>query len=97
MLKKHKAFTKGVEPPRLVTLKKSSFQLNRREVSLERESRNNTKKYRQIISAAGSVFQVTINLVTMLSSFKEAVKPEIAEMIETYKIQLAKYYRVVQN
>ena len=33
----------------------------------------------------------------MLSSFKESQKPEIAEMIETYKIQLAKYYKVVEN
>ena len=31
----------------------------------------------------------------MLSNFKEASKPEINEMIETYKIQLAKYFKVV--
>jgi len=33
----------------------------------------------------------------MLSTLKEAQKPQISEMIETYKIQLAKYYKVVEN
>lgn len=49
------------------------------------------------MGASKSVFSVTINLIQMLSSFKEASKPEIAEMIETYKIQLSKYYKVVEN
>ena len=43
------------------------------------------------------MFGVTINLVQMLSTFKEAEKPEIAEMIETYKVQLAKYFKVVEH
>ena len=59
--------------------------------------RNNTKKFKQIVGASKSVFQVTISLVQMLSNFKESNKSEIAEMIETYKIQLAKYYKVVEN
>ena len=33
----------------------------------------------------------------MLSNFKESSKPDIAEMIETYKIQLGKYFKVVEN
>ena len=49
------------------------------------------------MGASKSVFQVTISLVQMLSNFKESNKSEIAEMIETYKIQLAKYYKVVEN
>jgi hypothetical protein len=32
--KKHKAFIKGVEQPRLITLKKNQYNLNRREVNL---------------------------------------------------------------
>ena len=43
------------------------------------------------------MFSVTINLVQMLSSFKESNKSDVAEMIESYKIQLAKYYKVVEN
>jgi hypothetical protein len=76
--KKHKAFTKGVEQPRLITLKKNQYNLNRREVNLDRESKNNAKKYKQIITASKNVFGVTINLVQMLSGFKEAQKPEIS-------------------
>ncbi len=33
----------------------------------------------------------------MLTSFRESQKPEISEMVETYKIQLAKYFKVVEN
>ena len=83
--------------PRLITLKKHQYTLNRREVNLDKEFKNNAKKYKQIITASKNVFGVTINLVQMLSSFKESQKQEIAEMIETYKIQLAKYYKVVEN
>ena len=96
-VKKQRAFVKGVEVPRLVTLKKHQYTLNRREVNLDKEFKSNAKKYKQIITASKNVFGVTINLVQMLSSFKEAQKQEIAEMIETYKIQLAKYYKVVEN
>lgn len=64
---------------------------------MRKDFKENSKKYKQIISASKNVFSVTINLVQMLSSFKESNKPEIAEMIETYKIQLAKYYKVVEN
>lgn len=32
--KKHKAFIKGVDQPRLITLKKNQYNLNRREVNL---------------------------------------------------------------
>lgn len=81
----------------MLTLKKSQYALNRREVNLDREFKNNARKYKQIISASKNVFGVTINLVQMLTGFKESQKPEIAEMIETYKIQLAKYYKVVEN
>lgn len=97
MQKKFKPFTKGVEVPRLLNLKKSNGSVNRREVNLDRDLRNNTKKFKQIVVASKSVFSVTINLIQMLSGFKEANKPEIAEMIETYKIQLSKYYKVVEN
>lgn len=34
--KKQKAFIKGIEQPRLITLKKNQYNLNRREVNLER-------------------------------------------------------------
>lgn len=64
--------------PRLLALKKSNYSLNRREVNLDRELRNNTKKFKQIVGASKSVFQVTISLVQMLSNFKESNKSEIA-------------------
>lgn len=55
------------------------------------------KKFKQIISASKNVFGVTVSLIQLLSDFKEAQKPEISEMIETYKVQLTKYYKVVEN
>lgn len=36
VIKQHKAFTKGVEVPRLMTLKKSNYSLNKREVNLDK-------------------------------------------------------------
>lgn len=55
------------------------------------------KKYRQVISASKNVFGTTINLMQMLTSFRESQKSEISEMVETYKAQLAKYFKVVEN
>lgn len=61
--------------PRLLSLKKSNGSLNRREINLDRDLRNNTKKFKQIITASKNVFQVTINLIQMLSQLKESNKP----------------------
>ena len=72
--KKYKPFTKGVEVPRLLSLKKNG-NLTRREVNLDRDLRNNTKKFKQIVQASKNVFSVTINLIQMLSTFKESSKP----------------------
>jgi len=95
--KKYKAFTKGVDKPRLLTIKESGFKLTKREVNLKKDLKENSKKYKQIITASQNVFEVTINLIQMLSTFKESSKSDIAEMIETYKIQLGKYFKVVEN
>lgn len=47
-------------------------------MNLRKESKENAKKYKQIITASTNVFEVTINLVQMLSSLKEAGKQDIA-------------------
>ena len=76
-------------------MKKNNFQVSRREVNLERDLVLGQRKVKQVLSASKNVFGVTVNLVQLLSEFREAQKPEIAEMIETYKVQLAKYFRVI--
>lgn len=81
----------------MLTLKKGGGSLSRREIDLERELKNNSRRFRQVVGASKNVFSVTIGLVQMLGGLKEASKPEISEMLETYKIQLAKYYKVVEN
>lgn len=78
-------------------MKENNYEISKRELNLRKDLKENTKKYKQIISASKNVFSVTINLVQMLSSFKQSNKSDIAEMIESYKIQLAKYYKVVEN
>lgn len=64
---------------------------------MERDLVLGQRKLKQVLNASKNVFGVTVNLVQLLSEFREAQKPEIAEMIETYKVQLAKYFRVVEN
>ncbi len=78
-------------------MKKSNYSCNKREVNLERELSHGQKKLKQVISASKNVFTVTISLVQMLTELKESQKSEIAEMLETYKFQLTKYYRVIEN
>lgn len=76
-------------------MKKNNFQVCRKEVNLERDLTLGQRKVKQVLSASKNVFGVTVNLVQLLSEFREAQKPEINEMIETYKVQLAKYFRVI--
>ena len=64
-----------------MVMKKSNFQLNKREVNLDKDLTQGQKKLKQVLSASKHVFGVTYNLVQLLSEFKEAQKPEIAEMI----------------
>jgi vacuolar-type H+-ATPase subunit D/Vma8 len=62
------------------------------------------KKYGQVLSASKQVFAVTVSLLQLLSSLKEvhdrwiqASRSELAEAIENYKLQLAKYHKVLVN
>ena len=68
--KKFKAFTKGVEKPRILEMKENNYEISKRELNLRKDFKENGKRYKQIITASKNVFQVTINLVQMLSSFK---------------------------
>ncbi len=51
---------------------------------------------KQILAASKSTFSVTINLVHLLGNFKESQKSDIKEMIESYKMQLSKYFKVIE-
>lgn len=95
VVRKTKIYTKGLEVPRLIAMKKNNFNVSRRQVNLERDLSQGQKKLKQVVAASKNVFQVTISLVQMLSELKESQKSEIAEMLQTYKFQLTKYFRVV--
>lgn len=43
------------------------------------------------------MFEVTISLMQLLSSFRESQREDIKEMLETYKVNLTKYYKVVEK
>lgn len=75
MVRKTKIYTKGLDLPRLMALKKSNYTLNKKEVNLERDLSLGQKKLKQVISASKNVFTVTINLVQLLSELKESQKP----------------------
>lgn len=53
-----------------MAMKKSNYQLNKREVNLEKELSQGQKKLKQVLSASKNVFGVTYNLVQLLSEFK---------------------------
>lgn len=65
--RKTKIYTKGLEVPRLMVMKKNNYNVSRREVNLERELSQGQKRLKQVVTASKNVFQVTINLVQMLS------------------------------
>ena len=88
---------KPEEYPRLYTLIKNSSVKSRREINLEKHSRLLAKNYSQVLSAGNHVFGVTVSLLQLLSSLKESSKPELAEAIETYKLQLSRYHKVLVN
>jgi hypothetical protein len=75
VVRKTKIYTKGLDLPRLMALKKSNYTLNKKEVNLERDLSLGQKKLKQVISASKNVFTVTINLVQLLSELKESQKP----------------------
>lgn len=78
-------------------LVKNSSTKSRREINLERDMRLLGRNYAQVLSAGHQVFDVTVGLLKLLSSLKEANKPELAEAIESYKLQLARYNKVLVN
>lgn len=51
-------------------MKETNYEISKRELNLRKDFKENGKRYKQIITASKNVFQVTINLVQMLSSFK---------------------------
>lgn len=48
-------------------MKKNNYNVSRREVNLERDLGQGQKRLKQVVNASKNVFQVTINLVQMLS------------------------------
>lgn len=56
------------------------------------------KKYNLVIQGARQIFAVSINFIQSLLGIKEiAVNDTVLDLLESYKIQLGKYHKIVLN
>eukprot|EP01017_Pseudomicrothorax_dubius_P004052 TRINITY_DN1072_c0_g2_i4.p1 TRINITY_DN1072_c0_g2~~TRINITY_DN1072_c0_g2_i4.p1 ORF type:complete len:471 (-),score=150.25 TRINITY_DN1072_c0_g2_i4:91-1503(-) len=86
------------EVPRLCGFFKPETTKSRRELNLEKEMKDHTKKYNLILHAGRQIFAVSVNCLQLLHSMKESSKNEnLAETLENYKIQLGKYHKIIIN
>lgn len=88
----------GREEPRLQLLFRPSERRTKLELSLERDLKELNKKYTAVLQGARQIFSVSINFIQGLMAHKEVIEREpVMDLLESYKIQLGKYHKVVIN
>ena len=86
------------EEPRLQLLFRASERRTKLELNLERDLKELNRKYAAVMQGARQIFSVSINFIQGLMTHKEVVEREpIMDLLESYKIQLGKYHKVVIN
>lgn len=65
---------------------------------LDKDFKELSKKYNMVIQGARQIFSVSINFIQSLMAIKEiAGNDSVLDLLESYKIQLGKYHKIVLN
>lgn len=85
--------------PKLYKLFESDKPKAEREKRMEKAQMEFLKKHNALLQSARQIFSIAINCLQQLQSLKEGkiMAETIGETIETYKVQLGKYHKILLN
>lgn len=83
--------------PRLYGMIKGEQAKSKREATLDKDFKDLTKKYNQVLQAARQIFSVAVSCLQLLHNLKDSSKDDLSETFENFKIQLGKYHKVIIN